>query len=284
MKKINVAATVLISTILTACGGGGGNSTPSTPPVVVAPPVLDTTFKSSCIHNEASSPIMLARFNVTTNDWGVYGKPLTYSFRNCISARNVTEESVAATIEWSLPQIGEQGVGYDIKSYPAIIYGHQLNGAYTMNSHLPIPVNAITPTLAANYEVEVQETGWSQTFFDVVFTSGRANNTLTTDIAVMVTKTPYAVQMDSSEFVETVTIDGVTYDVFAHKRETPRFSIFFYPRTNKLSGSLKVKLFSDYLLSKNFLNANDYLDGIEFGTEVISGTGKTEIKSYSITK
>lgn len=286
MKKFKFGLTILVLSFLAACGGGGGGSN-YTAPVVVAPPpppVLDTTFKSACGHNDAVSPVILPSFNLSTNDWGIFGKTLAYTPKNCVSGRNVAVDVAYAIFEWSFPQIGQSGLTEDIKSYLEIIYGHQLNGTASTNSHLPIAVSEITPTLGVNYDVNITQDGLSQTLFDVVFTSGRGNNILTTDIAVMVTKSPYSINPNDPSFVETVTIDGIVYDVLAHINQSPRFSIFFLPRTEKLTGTFKLKAFSDYLLSKKFLNSRDYLDGIEFGTEVISGTGKTEIKSYSITK
>lgn len=287
MKQFKLGLSLIVFAFLTACGGGGGGGVPTTAPqvVVVPPPILDTTFKSVCGHQDPMQVTMLNSVNVSTNDWGVFGKILPYTFNECVNTRNVTEDTVMATFEWHLPPcvwfepVSATNVHGDIKAFPEIIYGHQLGGATSKNSKLPASI-ATVMNMAVKYDVSVTSDGLDQTFFDVVYTSSPNGNTATTDITVFIKPTPI---QPVGTFVENVTIDGVNYDVYIAPGNTaPRYSIGFFVKEDHLVGTFKMKPITDYLVGKNFLSASNFLESIELGTEIISGNGKTTVNSFQV--
>lgn len=249
----------------------------------------DQTVKKHCGHNDADKPAAtFSSANISTNDWGVHNKNIPYIFTYCVSGRNILHNVTAATFEWSLPQSdwqlpeGPNNVIGNVKAFLEIYHGHQLYGATSANSLLPIPVAEID-NLAVHYDVKVETDGIEQTFFDVVFTAKAGDNVATTDIVFYVK--PTKVSFYGAPFVETITLEGVTYDVYlAPGLQHPRYSVSFVVKEEHLTGTFKLKPVTEYLLGKGFLSPNDTVETIEFGTEVISGTGKTTINHFRVTR
>ena len=87
---------------------------------------------------------------------------------------------------------------------------------------------------------------------------------------------------------EEIVINGVLYRV--HKTDdhphgesqTWRFLVFKM-QTPMVSGSLDFKPLFDYLRSRGFIQGDEYLSSIEFGSEVVQGTGDVTVDSFKAT-
>jgi hypothetical protein len=58
--------------------------------------------------------------------------------------------------------------------------------------------------------------------------------------------------------------------------------IAFLPEHPIVEGPLELTLFFDYLLSSGLVPSGSDLSSIEFGTEVVVGTGTTEVSGFAI--
>ena len=230
------------------------------------------------------TPLTFHSYNVTTNMWGIAeqlaANTLPYPISICVEAKQKAENEMSAVFTWSLPEWDGVLIQSTIKAYPSIVYGHELHGATSGPSRLPLAINE-SSRIVAKYDVTVTSTGQDQTFFDVVYTSSPNSNNITVDIVVDVKVSP--IGTSGSWFVEDVVIDGIEYKVWKSKALTaPRYSIWFAIQKDNLKGTMRLKPFNDYLISRGFLSANDFVETIDFGTEVITGTGKTLVNSYSV--
>lgn len=274
--------------LLTACGGeGSGLTSPESPASVGSPStVIDYAAKSTCTHTDAPKPLTFFAYNVTNNMWGVFEKlaanTLPYAITVCVEGKQKSPTEMSAKFTWSLPQWDGKLVQADIKAYPSIVHGHELNGATSSPSIFPRAISDSTKVVA-NYDVTVTSNGLDQTFFDVVYTSSPNSNNLTTDIVIDVGVSPYAPRV--SDYIEDIVVDDILYKVYRNSDLTPpRYSIWFALQKPNMKGTLRLKPFNDYLVRKGFVAATDYIETIDFGTEVITGTGETIVRSYSITQ
>ena len=75
-------------------------------------------------------------------------------------------------------------------------------------------------------------------------------------------------------------IDGEEYLV--SKSQSDWTLIEFRKAKKMRAGSLRIDHFLNLLLSAGHLLGSDYLADVEFGSEIVSGTGSTTIQNYSV--
>jgi hypothetical protein len=88
----------------------------------------------------------------------------------------------------------------------------------------------------------------------------------------------------------TIDVGGIKYDLYVregHGDDSGANSnkwtyMSFIAQKSLFSGSLTVKPFVDFLLSKKLLTKKDYLANLELGNEVIEGEGVVEIRKFSV--
>lgn len=256
--------------------------------------------QSTCAHTPADKPLIFSGYNVSTNMWNVVDsagniKPLPFTFTECANGKNLADNAISASWNWSLPQAdwrypesANNTAGY-VKAFPEIIYGRQLYGATSTGSVLPMRVSEVN--LVANYDVYVDSDGIDQTFLQGTYIATRDSNEWLSSVTVMLR--PTKVCMDECgnphKYVETKVIDGITYYVYMQieldeQKNIPRYNVELLVKENHLTGNMSIKSINDYLVSKGWLRPENYMNSIEFGTEVISGTGKTTVNHFSVTQ
>lgn len=308
----NLVALTATMFICAGCGGGSGSSTPvpvtpsptpapiqtptpiptpiPTPPVATAPLLNVKHEDTSVAIGGTATPNAVLDFygiySVANDQWGnktALKSDVTYT--QYVSGTLIADNVMTASWTWDLPE--ENGVTVDgkAKGFPAIIAGRSPN----------IGKPAIAPKLVTEtqntsikYDLNVISEARSSTMFDITFTnnSDGALSHLTTDISIGVL--PSQVQYTifaNMKLVETVSIDGQTYQVIevGISDPLPRRSIWFNILKPNPTNTMHLKSFVDYMISKGYLSASDYLAGIEFGTEVIAGKGNFVVKEFTYT-
>jgi hypothetical protein len=91
------------------------------------------------------------------------------------------------------------------------------------------------------------------------------------------------------DFIESTTIDGIAYKVYRlvdvdPRTNVKRYNVELLVDKDHLHGSMRLRSINDYLISKGWLQPENYMNSVELGTEVISGTGKVTVKHFSITR
>jgi hypothetical protein len=264
-------------------------------------PFVDPAALSVCKHTTADKPLVFNGYNVSTNQWNVVDdagnlKPLPFTFTECASGKNLADNAISATWNWSLPQAdwrypesATNTAGY-VKAFPEIIYGRQLYGATSTGSVLPMLVSQVN--LIANHDVAIESDGIDQMFIQGTYVATPDSNEWLTSVTVMLR--PTKVCMDKKcgnpqDLIETAVIDGITYDVYRlidvdTQKNIPRYNVELIVKEDHLRGSMKMKSINDYLISKGWLKPDNYMNSIEMGTEIISGTGKTTVNHFSVTQ
>jgi hypothetical protein len=85
-------------------------------------------------------------------------------------------------------------------------------------------------------------------------------------------------------FLGRASIDGPTYVVYFAKNWGQGWGyIAFMSTESQLGvGTLDLGSFFSYLREKNLVTGDEYLASIEFGNEIISGTGETVVERYAV--
>jgi hypothetical protein len=259
MKKLAIALSLVFA--LVGCGGGGGSS-----PTVQSDPAFHAEYISSCEVNSGNLQ-RIGDYTFTTNPWG---KSNITNFTNCVVA-NSTVSGVAGRINWDWPNDGQ----FTVKAYPEVMY--------RPNGQPPNILLSELGNLTANFDISVSATGQYNVSFDMWIDSTKQADHWPHKAEVMI-KTVHT--WSDNNIVDTVTIDGVVYDFSVQTINIQgSWSMYsFQTRSPLYRGSLKIKSFMDYLVSRNYLLSTDVMSTLEFGSEIVQGTGQTTINSYSITK
>lgn len=292
----------MISSLLASCGGGGSSSpapsqpaqvTPPAPALPVLMPVLtfnDTVSKSptsdSLGYEPGNTRHSAGELQTNTGIWGIKSAS-AYSI-NMFGSIDPNANRANVSVNWDVTPSTTPGVVI----FSNITYGLHPGAASSTTSKLPAQVSGLSDQIVLG-DVETScevprpsnptvSTCEFQTGLDIfVMNSNRtSNNDVGTEIMVFTERT--IGPNDTSG--ETATIGGVTYKMLRNAFATDWNVVqYFAPMERPINSlNLNVKDFVVDALNRGIIKPTDYLVSIEFGSEVISGKGKTEIKNFKI--
>ena len=217
-------------------------------------------------------------FVYTNNMWG---RGEITDFEQCL-LKCVDGDEATYGWRWRWPR----ATG-NVKAYPEVIFGHKPLG------HPPIPQTAPglpkrisnINRLQVSYDVESTARGLYNLAFEMWITSDNPPTTdnITHEIMVWVDHT---ISPALPEFnVGEVEIDGAVYDLYIDRGtgvEGDDKYIAFSSRKRRLTGTLNLEKFIDYLVAHHSLPADQYVTSVELGNEVIQGAGETWIRRLEI--
>lgn len=258
MKKLLLVLGVVLS--LTGCGAGGSMSTDTHS-------LFRAEYANSC-DTESNVFVRTGDYTFTTNPWGKRGM---VNFTNCISGNTVVSGGVTGKIIWDWVNLFT-----GVKSYPEIMY--RPNGAPPN-----IAINELG-TLSTSFNVAVSATGDYNIAYDLWIDSSKQTDHWPHKAEVMIK----LVQTWSDHpVVDTVTINGIEFDVIVN---TARYqadswqAYIFQAKTPVLRATLQFKPFFDYLTTRGYLSTTDVISTIEFGSEIMHGTGTVSINNFEVFK
>ena len=225
-----------------------------------------------------------ADFLYENNVWG-QGAISREDRLQCLLKR-VVDGEVQYGWRWQWPR----GSG-DVKAYPEVIYGHKPWFTFSTTPNLPRRISAIDK-LSVAYDIEMQARGRYNLAFDIWVTSSDrpTSSDITHEIMIWVGERTRAWEPYPGKRVSRVTVGGATYDLYIKphaewltEHGAPNVVyIAFNARTARLSGSIDLKEFLDYLTDNGHLPADGYVASVELGNEVMHGSGELWLKSYAI--
>ena len=257
----------LAGTLLTACGGGGSGGTPASTGPATASMCADGG------HAAAGSYV------VENNTWN---KGTAINYRQClgIATAQAGGEGVDAVWEWTWP---EPATG--VRAYPEIIFGRKPWNDSTTDK-LPRIVDQVAG-VRADFAYTSTHTGAGNLAFDIWLTSSNVkvgdHLPLKHELMIWVDTfgmTPAGVQAD------TVTVNGVTWDLYATTATwgpEPFQYLAYLPRTAVPSPvSIDVRQFLDHLKARGSISGQEWLASVEFGNEVMAGSGSTRLSGFKV--
>lgn len=223
---------------------------------------------------------------VQNNMWGITGLPSGYSQQAGIGAITATG-GVQARWKYNFPTDGPN----EVKAYPAVGFGQKPGQTSTPNSGLPRQISAINSAISS-WDVQSMYTGRGHLSYDLWLT--RDGNRypcfpctpITHEIMLAVDNyNDYATSNPGWYFSSTV-IDGVTYrvwkaDNFGGGGIQWRFIVLqMVNPIHVQKGSVDFKKVFNYLQSVGLITGQEYLASIEFGNEMVYGTGDVFVKDF----
>jgi len=218
------------------------------------------------------------------NTWGS-GKARG-RYEQCLLEREVDGKTERGWT-WNFP-----GLDPSVFAYPEIIYGWKpWSGGRTTDKRFPLKV-ADVKHLVINYHIEMQATGAYNLAPEIWLTrSGHASNspnpsTITTEIMFWMDYKAEA--RPAGSIVEHPVVDGVTYELWkadsiGDKGNGQGWVLYSF-KSPKIQhqGTISVHSLLGYMSQKNLIKQDEYVASVEFGNEVMGGTGTTWVKRFDI--
>jgi len=207
----------------------------------------------------------------------VWNKKEITNYKQCIFKAN---DTLPFGWTWDWPD----GINYDVKSYPEIIYGWKPFHESSSNT-LPKQISNIN-YLTVSYNISISADGRYNTAFDLWIINSPVSHQDNRTKEIMIWIDKKGIEFNDS-FVEKISIDGENYDFYFRKANSNYWNmnwdyIAFVKEYPKLDGTLDIYKFLNYLSNKNYILPNEYLACVEIGNEIVDGKGETKINNYSI--
>jgi len=234
----------------------------------------------------------------TSDDWG----SIPFGNRECALVNNTWNRAAAGQefeqFVFVEEEAGRLELGWrwrapwhfwpTVVSQPQIVCGNKPWDPKTRPDD-GFPFRAGTRRVTVNFDVHLRASGVYNMVFSLWAVSGvpPSRRDITHEIMIW---TAYASQSPAGRRVDSLAIQGRTYDVYIEPRQTDASGqnsntwtyVAFVPAKPVFHGPLEISLFLDYLLRRGTLGRDRYLTSLEFGNEVSQGTGIAEIRGFAI--
>ena len=297
MKKL----LLLLSVVIAGCGGGGEAF--STQPITQTynSNLKPTDLTLSCVtkanmqKTENIIPVdnVESEYGMDNNFWGIqtpvnYSEYLNINWSQCIGTGFSDKNIVVSRWTWDMgPNLTAAG---GIKSYPEIVFGRKPVGISKNKSSFPLLISSIKK-LQVNWSIEIDKNNSSSNLLLESWISsnpkpnGLTDGTMVAELAIILDCWG-ATNGWCNPNGEKVNIGGYDY-IFAVNKGPISGNpdmISFNSVTPQLGkGGVDLGLFLNFLKSRGLLTDNQYINDVEFGTEIVSGKGELRLNSYSVT-
>jgi hypothetical protein len=255
-------ALLLPCALFVACGGGANSPGPSAVTLSCADGALITA----------------GAYRAQNNTWG---KGALTGWSQCIGIGAGASDPVVGRWTWNWPNSGG-----NVKAYPEVIFGYKPAASPT-TPQLPRRITDITE-LTVRYDFASSHSGSGNTAFDIWLTDTPLPSTFAVPPItheVMVWLESYGAMTPGGAFIEAATIDGTAYEVFVADHFGSggwRYIAFRRVMPQLGSATLNVKALLDYARSKSLVAGTEYVASVEFGNEIISGNGNSQLNSFAV--
>jgi hypothetical protein len=253
------------------------------------------TLLSTCMTGTARGPELSQRRS--SRDWAVLpldgGYRVTNNVWNKERARGpyrqaiFTKKAGDATVfgwEWQWP--ASDGV----VAYPEVMYGVSPWGSAPGDSAAGLPLRPGSGGIRADYSISLEAKGIYNMAFEFWTVSAlpAAPAGITHEVMIWIANQDMT---PAGTWADTFTSGGVTFDMFVRprhgdaSRKNPQqwTYIAFLARTPVLTGPLDISAFVSFLQEKNLLSPDVSITGLELGNEIVTGSGRTEVRDYRVT-
>ena len=254
----------------------------STPPApVAAPGRAEAGVIANCTPNARTT---VGPYIYENNTWG--SDKARDAFEQCLVERERDgRKEIGWTWNWP-------GFDPSVYGYPEIIFGWKpWSGGASTHPRLPIKVTAVKE-MTMRYEVETRATGAYNLAPEIWLTdSGEVSEAprptaLTTEIMFWMDYKNGA--RPAGSVVDTPEIEGVKYELWrasniGNRGDGKGWTLYsFKSPTPQHKGEIKIHALLAYMLSKNLVSPQEYVASIEFGNEMMGGTGTTWVRRFEI--
>lgn len=205
------------------------------------------------------------------------------TYKECIFKREENGQTVYGW-NWEWPHSD----GSSVRGYPNILFGNSVWGGKSPTTRLPALIGSITQ-MDVHYQLTSSATGIYNLAFDawVIDDKWETNpdiNNIVAEVMVWTRNSGMSPPASSQKISNAVT----GYDLYkwAVNRNGLHWTyLAFLPWLYEPTDSREIHFaeFLYYLAQHQYISVNDYLASLEFGNELVEGSGETKITDYSIT-
>lgn len=262
-----------------SAGTAAASPSPAPVPAVPRPPL--PTMALQC---EEFATVPVGDYMIENNTWG---KGQMTGWQQCVGLAANDRGGVAGLWNWDWKYEGDQ-----VKAYPELIYGHKPGYPKSTTAALPRQLKALR-SVKLDYDVHSSRQGAGNLSLDIWFTSTATPTTFsvpTITHEVMIWLDVQGAMYAGGQQVDETTINGVPYKVFVGENFGMGWRYIAFTPVNAattqgkpLSGSLDLWAYFNYLRDKKWLGGDDYLAAVNFGNEIITGAGQTQLYHFAVT-
>ncbi|HET9932825.1 MAG TPA: hypothetical protein VFQ35_19110 [Polyangiaceae bacterium] len=223
-------------------------------------------------------------YRYTNNVWGK--DKAKGPFEQCLLSRTV-EGRVERGWTWSWP-----GFDPSVFSYPEIEFGWKpWNGGKSTDARFPMRVSDATQ-FRLNYEIETSVSG-NFDFAPEVWLLKERPSTESANPKLITTEIMFWLDYGggarpAGRAIQKFALDGADYELWkeddigkeANGQGWRLYS--FKSLTVQRKGVLRIDAFLKHLVEQNLVNPDEFVAGVEFGNEVMGGTGTTWVKRFEV--
>lgn len=269
-----------------SCTGAGGTSsafatlTVNSPTVTFNQSVLQKSADAETIGFEkANQTFTASNFSINTGVWGIKSAT-AYSVTQTGSIDVQNNVLTSFVSNWNITGAATQGV----VAFSNVTYGKHPGGSLNNTTKLPAKIDTLGDILV---------TGQANTTCVTVCAYGT-----TFDIFLMDSADPKASDLGTEILITTeftgsgggenpdavVVIGGISYRVYHNSFGSTWNTVVYVPAVNNQihNISMNIKDFIQDTKARGWIKGTEYLNSVEFGTEVAYGQGTTTISNFKI--
>ena len=286
-------ATPVVAPVVPAASTTTGGSitpdtaqTPSTLPTPATPPAAPGTIPAPAaaagaiaLNCTPASTADVGQYMTENNTWGSKG---VAGWTQCIGGVTHGKNGISAQWTWDWKYQGD-----NVKAYPEVVFGHKPGFPKSTTATLPRRLSSLQ-TIAVDYDVQTEREGAGNMAIDMWLTSVPNPNTFATPPItheVMIWLEVFGPMYTGGQQVDKVRINGTMYRVFVGEKFGLgwRYVAFAPNSPMKMQDSMDLMPFFVYLRSKGLITTQEFLATVNFGNEIISGSGDTKLNRFAVT-
>lgn len=255
---------------------------PPAPPAPVVQAPQPTAMPTLALNCDDSSTVTAGHYLAENNSWGKAGM---VGWSQCMGAGNSLKTSapdgLAARWTWDWRYQGD-----NVKAYPEVVFGHKPGYPKSTTPALPRVLNSLQQ-LSMDYEVHTEREGAGNLAIDMWLTNTASPTTFAAPPItheVMIWLEVFGPMYAGGQQVDKVRINGTLYRVFVGEKFGLgwRYVAFAPNSPMQTTATVDLMAFFQYLKSKNLVTGQEHLAAVNFGNELISGAGETELRHFAV--
>jgi hypothetical protein len=238
-----------------------------------------------CAPDEYLDVTAVGQFAVVNNMWNASSVP---DASQCVNYTTYGKVGVqGAQFKWSY-----KTTDFTIHAYPEILYGQRQGTQASTTASLPRKVadlHSAKVTASVSTKCDAGSDCRYDTAFDLWFQEENTPNYFRPSLELMViTETNWMTDpaIYREPVVATVSIGGVTFDLHYRTMTVAGVGSWQYlayvARTPVTALNLDLNDFIKDAQARSYLRSTNFLSTVEFGTEVVYGSGSTAISNYTL--
>jgi len=221
----------------------------------------------------------VGQYMTENNTWGSKG---VVGWTQCIGGAPHGSSGMTAQWTWDWKSEGD-----NVKAYPEVVFGHKPGYPKSTTTLLPRKLAKIQ-TLVLDYDVQTEREGTGNMAIDMWLTNtvtpaSFAAPPITHEI--MIWLEVFGPMYPGGQQVDKVRINGTMYRVFVGEKFGLgwRYLAFVPNSPMQTMGSIDLMPFFVYLKGKKLITTEEFLSTVNFGNELISGSGETKLNRFAVT-